>query len=91
MKEALETSQKSLHNLQVLHRDTYEKCVHLSDMIEPPPRILQQAMKEVYARHALTIESLAELVIGLRNNNFYLLMDPNNKSKWKRKWKVCVE
>lgn len=72
---------KEIHSLKVLHRDTQRQCQlfyqnfpessssspSASSKISPLfQRQLGQAFKEIYARHALTIETMAEIVIDLR-------------------------
>jgi hypothetical protein len=74
--QELVTAQKNLHDLQVLHRDTHQKCLDMHQLLVTTTKnkhyskLSQQQLgktfAEVYARHALTIETMAELVIGLR-------------------------
>ena len=75
----LDKIRKNLRDLRVLHRDTHQKCQHLVGQLQrnitattctADAKLLTQqmasCMAEVYARHALTMEPMAELVIGLR-------------------------
>lgn len=72
----LESLLKSIHNMEVLHRDTAKICqnyymllpadMNLSPMTPLLSRQVGQACKDIYARHALTIETMAELVIDIR-------------------------
>ena len=77
--QVLETISKNIQNLQRLHRDTQRQCQQFyrnfpqndddddNDKWSPLfQRQLGQACKEIYARHALTIETTAEIVIDLR-------------------------
>lgn len=72
----LEGILKSLTSLQRLHQDTSQTChsfvQHLpdgGDSLTPlQAQQVGQACKEIYARHSLTIESMAELVIDARTS-----------------------
>ncbi len=72
VEQALETIKKNIHSTKVLHRDTQTTCLQFHESLPESnlspllQRQLGQACKEIYARHALTIETLAEIVIDLR-------------------------
>jgi pyruvate dehydrogenase kinase 2/3/4 len=71
----LDAATKNLRDLELLHRDTHRKTMETYDLLRQQPQpqqryqlelLLGKTFAEVYARHALTIENMAELVIGLR-------------------------
>eukprot|EP00934_Nitzschia_sp_Nitz4_P006152 Nitzschia sp. Nitz4//scaffold311_size21207//6327//8000//NITZ4_008620-RA/size21207-processed-gene-0.53-mRNA-1//1//CDS//3329547380//6142//frame0 len=77
---AIEGILKNIKDLKVLHKDTSRQCQQMHENLPSPipdsldsyeltplqQNGLKQVCKEVYARHALTIESMAEMVIDLR-------------------------
>jgi hypothetical protein len=71
--QTMETIYKNIHNMQVLHRDTARTCRQYYAKLpaDGPVSVLVcqqigQACKEIYARHALTIETMAEIIIDIR-------------------------
>ena len=82
MELELELATKHLENLKTLHRDTFrlakDACRLVLDNEQQLNTITQRpsastnlynvvaTMKQIHARHATTIETMAELVIGLR-------------------------
>ena len=69
--QELMEQQKNLHNLKVLHNDTHQQCTAMHQQLltgnsKMLPQLLEKTFAEVYARHSLTVETMAELVIGLR-------------------------
>lgn len=70
--QTMETIQKNLHSMKVLHRDTARTCQQFFANLPTAPlspllcHQVGQACKEIYARHALTIETMAETVIDIR-------------------------
>lgn len=72
--EVMKKAFKTIEDLEVLHNDTHSLCLNLSRSLDTPQQLsstnqkflIASTLKQVYDRHALVVENLAELVISVR-------------------------